>query len=235
VRTVQILDLYGTFGRQGIKENRIVLGLKKYKATGILLTLHPTRVAPTMADIDYIANTLHMRPGIVLDRGDWGNRDGAALSNLACDWLVGQGFVGMDVAKACDVCIVNERHGDADMCDDILKMINAFRARRGLRTFMWGLEGGQGGWFNRTLVDRINADPDMTVLPEAYFGPSASTRDMDPRDIHFIKKNINDTGVIPDRVKAFYGAIYKDVSNNNVPLPPFDGWDGVLWALDQVA
>jgi len=80
----------------------------------------------------------------------------------------------------------------------------------------WTLEPHQGGWFTQELVNVLNNDINLVVVPQNYYG------DMTPYDVApytNLRNDIINRGVKPARVKVFY-----DV---NKPVP--SDWDGCLY------
>jgi len=96
--------------------------------------------------------------------------------------------------------------------DRILILLKAFRTKRARGPISWALEGMQGGWFKKSLVNWINGDTNCVVVPEAFLG------DMVPLPINKVRANLIAEGIATNRVKVFLDA-----------SKPLDStWDGCL-------
>jgi hypothetical protein len=113
-------------------------------------------------------------------------------------------------AKQCAVMADIELHSPGY----VLSFITEWRKLRPTRPLAWTLEPYQAGWFSRDLVDKINADPNLIVLPQLYFG------DMTPQVESLVAMDVQSAGVSRDRVRCFYGL------KNAVKA-----WDGCLYDL----
>jgi len=89
----------------------------------------------------------------------------------------------------------------------------------------------QAGWFTDALVARVNNDTNLQVVGQAY-------RDrMQPVDPAAVRDDLRRRGISDARVKVFYGVYYKvnvgQTIETNMPIPPLEGWDGILFDLDH--
>jgi hypothetical protein len=82
----------------------------------------------------------------------------------------------------------------------MLAFLAAWRKLRPQRDTRWLLEGLQGGWFAKTLVDTVNADPNLRVLGEAFAG------DMYPYDPDAVRSNLVNYGIARGRAAVVYDA-----------------------------
>jgi hypothetical protein len=130
------------------------------------------------------------------------------LSDKGFNWSTGP--------DSCAAIFDNENHGSAYARDSI----KSFRVLRPLRTLLWTLESGQGGWFEPDLVDLINADPNLVVVPQLYFG----TPRMYPVSERFAVENLALRGIRRDRLACFY--------DGEKPIPY--GWFGIIYGFNQL-
>jgi hypothetical protein len=138
------------------------------------------------------------------------------LAGLLSQDLTDKGFNSNTGPDSCAAMFDNEAHGNAYARE----AIKSFRALRPTRTLLWTLESGQGGWFEPDLVDLINADPNLVVVPQIYFG----TPRMYPVSERFAVENLALRGVRRDRIASFYDA--------EKPIPY--GWFGIIYDFNQL-
>ncbi len=102
----------------------------------------------------------------------------------------------------------------------LLDLMHEWRALRPWRDTQWSPEFHQGGWFSSSLVDTINRDTNLAVLPQAYIGDPPIVQDAD-----LTRCDITARGVNKDRVGVFYLA--GDVAHRET-------WDGIVFRFDQL-
>lgn len=103
--------------------------------------------------------------------------------------------------------------------------VRAWRAVRPLKVTSWTFESWQGGrytWMNKSLVDLVNSDVNLTVVPQLYNGQMSRVNDscavaQELRDM--IHPTGERGGVDEARIRFFYDAAK--------PIP--DGWNGYLF------
>lgn len=115
--------------------------------------------------------------------------------------------------KQCTVQADIEYHDN----DYIIRFLKTWRAIRPTRQTEWTMEPFQGGWFRADLVAAINADPNIRVIPQGYYG------NMTRANIDQIKCDILLRGINCTRVKAYYA-----------DLPGNGFWDGVAWDFGTI-
>lgn len=98
----------------------------------------------------------------------------------------------------------------------VIDFITEWRKLRSARETAWTMEPNQGGWFTPELVDRLNRDQNMMVLPQLYYG------DMSPAVESLMTIDIERRGVNPDRIRCYYGLRNRQIA---------DAWDGALFDL----
>jgi len=106
--------------------------------------------------------------------------------------------------------------------DLIADVLEGFRARFPKGPVSWTLEPFQGGWFTPRLVNVINKDPNLVVVPQNFYG------NMTPADPttggQKVRQNLIDQGVASNRVKIFYdGSCY---------IP--SDWDGCILGEETI-
>lgn len=116
-------------------------------------------------------------------------------------------------SKQCAVIADIEVHDSAYL----LSWLHNWRIIRPTRETAWTMEPFQGGWFSPALVSAINADPNIAVVPQGYYG------DMRRVNHDQLRCDILARGVNCVRYKAFYA----DVPGNGY-------WDGIAWDLAQI-
>lgn len=111
----------------------------------------------------------------------------------------------------------------------IENFIKEWRKVRPLKVSSWTLESWQGGeytWMEKSLIDTINADVNLKVVPQLYNG------NMDVvYDSNAVAKNLRNTrspgelrgGIQEDRIQFFYDAVKAPV-----------GWDGYLYTNRRI-
>lgn len=139
----------------------------------------------------------------------WHNDSPETLAKKLNDDLVRLGTENLQCSVQADI----EYHDN----DYVLAFLKAWRAIRPMRATEWTMEPFQGGWFRKDLVAAINADPNLLVIPQGYYG------NMTRANIDQIKCDILVRGVNCARVKAYYA-----------DLPGNGFWDGVAWDFATV-
>ena len=104
--------------------------------------------------------------------------------------------------------------------DFVIQTIKEYRKRVPKGPIAWTLEPHQGGWFNKALVDVLNHDINLVVVPQNYYGDMTPY----PAGIPALRNDIISRGVATNRVKVFY-----DVDRG---IPP--GWDGCLYTEEDL-
>lgn len=110
-------------------------------------------------------------------------------------------------------------HANIELHDSayIRDFLFAWRKLRPIRETGLVIEGLQAGWFTSVLIGLINADKNLTVLPEAYTGS------MEPIDADDVRSNLVNYGI--DRAKAL-------VMYDGARLSPF--WDGCAFTQQRL-
>lgn len=134
----------------------------------------------------------------------WDNRSPQSLAEKLHDDIIRLG----SHAKQCAVMADIEYHDPSYVRD----FITFWRGLRPTRPTSWTLEPNQGGWFPKYLVDKVNADPNLVVIPQNYYF------NMSPAVEWKTALDIAARGVRTDRISIFYGA-------NALPA----AWDGVVF------
>jgi hypothetical protein len=94
----------------------------------------------------------------------------------------------------------------------ILAWLTEWRRLRPTRMTLWTTEPNQGGTISDELVARINADPNLVVVPQLYLSRMEDT--VESRTVlDLAKRKIN-----PDRIYPYYDA-------EDMPA----AWDGVIF------
>lgn len=96
--------------------------------------------------------------------------------------------------------------------------LKEWRKHRPLKWTSWTLESFQGGWFTPELVDVINRDINLVVVPQFYGGNSGEIL----MDAHAATLDLAAVGVDLWRIQGFY--------QHRIPL----GWRGMLFTLESI-
>lgn len=97
----------------------------------------------------------------------------------------------------------------------IKEVLMKFRNRFPKGPLAWTLEPYQGGWFTQDLVDVINRDPNLVVVPQNFYGNMIPA---DPSGGQAVRADLLSKGIATNRVKLFYDA------NRTFP----SNWDGAI-------
>jgi hypothetical protein len=103
----------------------------------------------------------------------------------------------------------------------VAETLRRFRQKFPRGPVAWTLEPLQGGWFTADLVKVLNNDPNLVVVPQAFYG------NMAPADVppySKLKNDIVSRGVKANRVKVFYDGAKS--------LPP--DWDGCILSEERL-
>lgn len=139
----------------------------------------------------------------------WHDDSPAVLASKLSSDLVRLGTTNKQCAVIADIEVHSPRY--------VLDFIHAWRVVRPTRETSWTLEGFQGGWFSPELVNAINADVNIMVIPQAYTG------NMTPQDLDQVRADTLVRGINCARYRAFY------------PRLPGNGyWDGIAYDLAQI-
>lgn len=150
----------------------------------------------------------NLKPGIMRDP-KW---NGASPAGLAFDLDHDLTRLG-SANKTCSVLADIEAHDAAYLS----AFISSWRTLRPTRVTSWTLEPWQAGWFTPALVQQLNSDPNLTVLPQLYLG------DMTPQVESLVAMQLVSVGVRWDRVRPFYDA-------KRLPA----AWDGVVFDFNAL-
>lgn len=93
-------------------------------------------------------------------------------------------------------------HANIEIHDSgwIMAFLTAWRVRRPKRETTIVIEGNQAGWFTPELTHRINLDPNLTVMAEAYTG------DMGGMDADSVRSNLTNYGIRREKAEVMYDA-----------------------------
>jgi hypothetical protein len=103
---------------------------------------------------------------------------------------------------------------------DALEFLHEWRIHRPNRSTLLAVEFHKGGTFSSELVQAVNADVNLQVVPEAYIHDPPVSVDAD-----LARCDITGRGVDPRRVHVFYLA--GDVIHR-------ESWDGIVFRFDQL-
>jgi hypothetical protein len=100
--------------------------------------------------------------------------------------------------------------------DYVYRALREFDRTNAGRNYVWTMEYHQAGWFSSELVNHINADAQLRILPQLYYGDMSNCVDSHAaaRDLYQPHAGVND-----DRICFFYSL--------RVPIP--HDWDGCLY------
>jgi hypothetical protein len=102
----------------------------------------------------------------------------------------------------------------------ILQWLTEWRLHRPSRMTLWTPAFHQGGWFTTELVGRINGDPNLVVVPQAYIQDPPIVVDAD-----LTRCDITERYVTRSRVGVFY--LPGDVAHR-------ESWDGIVFGFNEL-
>lgn len=169
--------------------------LKRYGVTRIYWEAGDPQLDAKLLD-DVRSRPCDANPAVKYEVGlmrdpSWGGNDPRDLAETINDDLVRLG----SSAKQCAVMADIEYHDPGY----IVQFLGEYRALRPTRPLSWTLEPNQSGWFSQELVWKINADPNLVVSPQLYYG------NMAPAVESLVALNAAQAGIAETRIRCFYG------------------------------
>lgn len=147
----------------------------------------------------------------------WNGATAAGLAAFMSQDLSDRGYNSSTGPDSCAAMFDNETHGSAYA----LEVLRSWRALRATRTTLWTLESGQAGWMEPDLVNYINSDPNLMVVPQIYLG---SPR-MYPGSERWACDDLRRRGIQENRIVAFYDG------ERTIPY----GWNGIIYDFTVLA
>lgn len=156
------------------------------------------------------------KPGITRDPG-WTGASGTQLATLLADDLHRLGSDNKTCYVIADIEAMWQRGSGF-----VLEWLSAWRAMKPTRITSWTTEPFQGGTVSDELAARINADVNLTVIPQLYFSG------MEPANEAQVALEMAQTNgrrdILRSKIKCYY-----DPAN----LPA--AWDGIVFDFAVLA
>jgi hypothetical protein len=202
MRAAYVSDLYSSYGADPLANDTFNAKLKKYALEGLALDARDNYNGLLAA-----LKERRVTPWLYRDP-QW---DGIGPVTLAKRQASADNIAGVTIAA------------DIELHDPnyVIAWLVKLRALGVTSRVVWTLEPMQGGWFTRDLVDTLNADPSLIVLPQQYHGDGSPAG-----TIAEVRNDVIARGVLPQRVKIMVRA--GDISPSSFP-------DGCAYTLDEGA
>lgn len=163
------------------------------------------------ADFFKLLRSLHIKVGLTRDPV-WNNATAVDLARDMDADLIRVGAANLQCYSIADIEALWRRGAQY-----IIDWLTEWRHLRPTRTTFLTLEPMQGGLLSDTLVAKINADPNLIVVPQLYYDkmvPAVESRVV----LDLSKRKIRD-----DRIFPYYDA-------EKMP----GAWDGVVFDFDKL-
>lgn len=184
--------------------------LKRYKITRLYYEARDPQIDAQLLDA---VRKIPLEVGIMV-AASWYDGTMADLAREGDAWVTKLGADRKQLAVLFDIEYPYQSPGY------ILNWLTEWRVHRQSRVTLWTPAFHQGGWFTTELVGRINGDPNLVVVPQAYIQDPPIVVDAD-----LTRCDITERYVTRSRVGVFY--LPGDVAHR-------ESWDGIVFGFNEL-
>jgi hypothetical protein len=148
------------------------------------------------------------------------NGAGAAVAEAMDHELADHGFSASTSPLICGAMFDAELHN----ADAIVELLRRWRSLRRTRYTVWTLESFQAGWITPELVQLVNADQNLIVVPQAYVDVAGDQ--LYPADGAEARDELESIGIRRERLSSFLAV------KAGVQVPY--GWAGILYGFQSL-
>jgi len=195
------------------------------KALGITRIYYPTHMKDPNTG-KFVENTIEMNAQFCTDistRFEFGiyeHTDGWGLPATAQAIVDRMDKYFKMCGKVKGVMFNIETHNINDL---IINIIALWRQKHPTGPIAWAMEGFQGGWMNQAMINKVNNDTNMVVVPENFDG---NMNPLAPRNGVTPKQELIKLGFASNRVKEFYDGKLVDQYKAS--------WDGCILSEERL-